>query len=297
MKDMTISRHAQYSNHFSNQSSGISSTNPNAWSAAGQLALSHSSQGINSGAQNDLFTGAVNTPARAKRNGDTDAAYVPINYWATANDANTVLETNRLTSCSALVVLTRQQADGTYANRTMVHLNGSSLNNRLNGGVDGYKLVDNLTKQINEAGGGKLIWASGPDNRNPSILTALGQEGSNGKGYPLAELMLNPGVSTDIVSTNEIAVSPDGSYTLGELGAGKLNSAEFLGILGEELTQNGVAVPSYTAQPEQDASASDGGVIEGEASASAELAEDAAEAPALLQDLEEIGELGRLFEI
>ncbi|MBM3085330.1 hypothetical protein IMF23_17965 [Chelatococcus daeguensis] len=248
--------------------------------------------------QNDLFTSAVAAPGRAKRNGDGDAAaYVPINYWAAAHDASTALETNRLTSCSALVVLTDRQPDGIYANRTMVHLNGSSLNNRLNGGVDGYKLVDDLARQVNEAGGGKIIWASGPDNRNTSILTALGQEGRNGKGYPLAELMLNPKVTTDIVSTNEITVSPDGSYTLGELGTGKLDAADFLSILREESAQNGLEIAGYTPRTKADSVASDGRAIADETNASAELAEDAADAPALLQDLEDIGELGRLFEV
>lgn len=277
----------------------ISSIKPTSWLAGGRPTPPTVRPDQKGGADNNVsLNDGVNTSNRVKRSGEADSAYVPINYWASANDASTALQTDRLTSCSALVVLTGKQADGIYANRTMVHLNGSSLNNRLNNGIDGYELVKNLTNEVNEAGGGKVIWASGPDNGEFGMLTALGQQGKGTKDYPLAQLVLNPNVTTDIVNTNAITVAPDGSYTVGDAGSGTKYATSVLDLLRAEMAAEDVVIPPArlsSSEPAAGASdatpgAADDAVAIGDAGTAARAA------GTVEQGAQELGTLGQWEE-
>lgn len=95
----------------------------------------------------------------------------------TIEDKNSVLSTDSLTDCSALVVLTDWK-DGVYQKRTLMHLTGSSLEFGLPN-EDTAQLMDDLDESL--ASGGKVIFVGGVNSSSRfGMGMVVGQE-YNGK--------------------------------------------------------------------------------------------------------------------
>ncbi len=133
----------------------------------------------------------------------------------TIEDTNSVLSTDALTDCSALVVLTDLK-DGVYQKRTLMHITGSVLEFGLPN-EDVAQLMDDLDKSL--ANGGKVIFVGGVNSSSRfGMGMVVGQE-YNGK-KPLLDILTKPGVETVLAGSSGIEVNPNGTFTLAEAGDG-----------------------------------------------------------------------------
>ncbi|MBK5410704.1 hypothetical protein JFU58_19410 [Pseudomonas sp. TH34] len=137
----------------------------------------------------------------------------------TIEDNNSVLSTESLTDCSALVVLTDLK-DGVYQKRTLMHLTGSSLEFGLPN-EDTAQLMDDLDQSL--ASGGKVIFVGGVNSSSRfGMGMVVGQE-YNGK-KPLLDILQKPGVETVFAGSSGVEVKPNGTFTLAKAGPGLFDS-------------------------------------------------------------------------
>ena len=145
----------------------------------------------------------VLTPNNAASKPDT--IFVPETDSATVIDPTTVLTTRGISDCSAVVILSDLQ-NGIYGKRTLMHLNGSSLNELQS------KVLRDAQASFAD-GDAKLIFVGGDLNKSPvAIGSALGQE-HNGETL-LADIVKKHPGSITITTASGIDLNPDGTYKL-----------------------------------------------------------------------------------
>lgn len=147
----------------------------------------------------------------------------------TLTDRTTVLNTQGLSDCSAVVVLTDLQ-DGIYQKRTLVHLTGSNLEQPVNQAGDGFAWLEEMKKDLEN--GGKVIFVGGTDTRSVvGVAVAIGQTDRLGQ-QPLLELLQRKDISTTYASSAGVEVFPDGRFKLRDHdGAGVFDAKKIKDIL------------------------------------------------------------------
>ncbi|SFB44447.1 hypothetical protein [Pseudomonas sp. NFPP24] len=129
----------------------------------------------------------------------------------TVNDRTTVLSTNGLSDCSAVVVLSDMK-DGIYQKRTLVHLNESNLAQPVNNGSNGFTWLNGVEKDL--ANGGKVIFVAGTRTRSVvGVASAIRQQDVyNNK--PLLAMLQRKDVSVTYANSVGVEVAPDGTFKL-----------------------------------------------------------------------------------
>lgn len=147
----------------------------------------------------------------------------------TLTDRTSILDTNGLSDCSAVVVLSDLQ-DGIYRKRTLVHLTGSNLEQPVNNASDGFAWLEEVKKDLEN--GGKIIFVGGTETRSVvGVAGAVGQTDEFGK-QPLLELLQRNDISTSYASSVGVEVYPDGSFKLrDDDGAGVFDAKKIKDIL------------------------------------------------------------------
>ncbi|OPA89529.1 hypothetical protein BFW86_13675 [Pseudomonas fluorescens] len=147
----------------------------------------------------------------------------------TLEDRTSILKTDGLSDCSALVVLTDLQ-DGIYQKRTLIHLNGSNLDAPVDRSSNAFELIRQLDESLQN--GGKVIFVGGTATRSAvGVGSVLGQANSQG-GKPLLALMQKKDVSVTYASSVGVEVYPDGRFKLrDDDGAGVFDNNKIKDIL------------------------------------------------------------------
>jgi len=184
-----------------------------------------------------------------------DTMGVAMGRSGTVTDDRTDLTTTGLSDCGALAVLTNPDDNGVYRSRTLAHFSGGNLNSPMDGRSDAFGLVNDLRQQLQDAGGGRVIWIGGTGSgRDQGLRSALGQEDRNG-GQPLLDLFASPGVESAITASNAVTIAPDGSFTIQDgTGRGTLSEQEKRRILQEaDDTGSRFIAPGTTTTTESNA--------------------------------------------
>ena len=147
---------------------------------------------------------------------------VDIGRSVTLNGGNAALSTEYLSYCSALAVLSDWNGT-TFDTRTLMHLNGSSLEHGLFS-QDAGTILDTLKESL--ARGGKVIWVGGLDSQTDFSLRMSLEQTCAGR-QPLLDLLETPGVSTTIAGASGVEIKADGTVILQEnKGRGVLSEQE-----------------------------------------------------------------------
>ncbi len=147
----------------------------------------------------------------------------------TLQDQTSILKTDGLSDCSALIVLTDLK-DGIYQKRTLIHLNGSNLDAPVDRSSNAFELIRQLDESLKS--GGKVIFVGGTATRSAvGVGSVLGQANSQG-GKPLLALMQKKDVSVTYASSVGVEVYPDGRFKLrDDDGAGVFDNNKIKDIL------------------------------------------------------------------
>ncbi|MBO0496237.1 hypothetical protein [Pseudomonas sp. Marseille-Q1929] len=147
----------------------------------------------------------------------------------TLTDRTSILKTDGLSDCSAVVVLSNLQ-DGIYQKRTLVHLTGSNLEQPVNNARDGFAWLDEMKNDL--AHGGKVIFVGGSETRSVvGVAGAIGQTDKHGR-QPLLELLQRKDISATYASSVGVEVHPDGTFKLrDDDGAGVFDAKKVKDIL------------------------------------------------------------------
>lgn len=147
----------------------------------------------------------------------------------TVTDQTSLLSTNSLSDCSAVVVLSDLK-DGIYQKRSLVHLTGSNLAQPINGAKDGFAWLQGVKKDLEN--GGKIIFVGGVDTRSVvGVAAVIGQQDLH-KQQPFLELLQRNDVSVTYASSVGVDVAPDGTFKLrNDNGAGVFDARKVRDIL------------------------------------------------------------------
>ncbi|WP_456026821.1 hypothetical protein [Pseudomonas capeferrum] len=209
------------------------STHSDAWKKTNHIADAHVQSLLDDalGAKPSVADAAVQPPF--KPNSASKPAVQNVEVFMaeakTLNDPTSILSTNGLGDCSALVVLSDLH-NGVYRKRTLVHLNGSNLEAPVGSEHNAFALLQQLDSALEN--GGKVIFVGGTATRSPLMVgRVIGQVDSNGN-KPLLSILQKNDVSVTYASSVGVEVYPDGNFKLrDDEGAGVFDRSKINEIL------------------------------------------------------------------
>lgn len=150
----------------------------------------------------------------------------------TVHDKKTLLFTEGLSSCCALIILSgKNKKSGIYQNRTLMHCVGGCLDQKMNhskGRSPGFELLEKQITKLRSHKDGKFIMVGGDlASSDIGLSMVLGQ----GYSKHLIRLIDLVGTNVEMAGSSFVTLNPDGTFLTDEFSRGVLSKTEVRTVL------------------------------------------------------------------